>query len=61
MGSIIIGLCVLALFLFALRKTIRHLRGEEDCCGGCGGSCCHCNTRLSESCKQSKEHKGESK
>ena len=43
MGSIILGLCILVLFLFALRKTIRHLRGKEDCGCGCGAACCNCN------------------
>jgi hypothetical protein len=43
MGNIILGLCILALFLFALRKAIRHLRGKEDCGCGCGTACCHCN------------------
>ncbi len=56
MVNIIIVLAILALFFVSIRKSFHHLKGEDDCCGGCGGSCCHCNS-LKNNPKSTKQEK----
>lgn len=38
MADIIIILIIIAIMVFALKGTIKHMHGESPCCGGSSGS-----------------------
>ena len=55
MGSIIVGIILLALVLLALKPAIAHIKGRGGCCGDGSGNCEICKRKRGEEKSRTEE------